>query len=145
MHPVDIHLDLPADVFFLQIISCAVQTLVHFAGEVDEKESNCYAIQLAVQEAGVNVAKYAYASEGTGSGTHLGRIHVDLMYDPDLHLICVELSDQGASFDISQISEPDLSDAHEGGYGIFLMHSLMDSVEYISNGSSNRWRLTKKI
>ncbi len=145
MQPVDIHLNLPADVFFLQIISCAVQTLVDFAGEVDDKESKCYAIQLAVQEAGVNVVKYAYASEGIGSGTLKGRILVDLMYDPELHLICVELSDQGASFDISQINGPDLSKAHERGYGIFLMHSLMDSVEYTSCGSSNQWRLTKKI
>ena len=60
------------------------------------------------------------------------------------HLL-VDLFDQGRSFDLANVPQPDLDSAPIRGYGLFLVHELMDDVNYTPNHERNHWRLVKHL
>jgi anti-sigma regulatory factor (Ser/Thr protein kinase) len=82
-------------------------------------------VQLAVEEAVVNVAQYAY--EGPPGEVLVRAQGTDQRFT-------VELVDTGAPFDPLAGEEPDLqADLEErpiGGLGIFLIRQVMDEVHY---------------
>ena len=98
-------------------------------------------LRLAVEEAVVNVIKYAYPS-----GRH-GSIHVAFMTDG--RQLKITITDTGVSFDPTTIAKVDTSlSAKErkiGGLGIFLVREIMDSINYERVDDRNILTLTKKI
>ena len=82
-----------------------------------------------------NIAKHAYAG-----GPH-GEVDIQMQPEPTGMLLRVE--DQGVSFDISQVREPDLDTLPEQGLGIFIINSLVDEFTY-EPGPPNVWTLKKR-
>ncbi len=99
-----------------------------------------YAIQLAADEAASNIIEHAYAGRGDASFV------MTCEYKKDR--LIITFHDQGKSFDVSKVSNPDvkadLSERKIGGLGIYLMRKLMDEVQYKSTGSENILTLTKR-
>jgi serine/threonine-protein kinase RsbW len=93
-------------------------------------------LELAVEEAVVNICHYAYE---VPPGELLVRI------EPEDSAFIVELIDEGVPFDPLAVEEPDLragvSDRAVGGLGIFLVRRVMDEVSYLRDGSRNILRL----
>jgi len=89
-------------------------------------------VELAVEEAAVNVCKHGYDNE-------LGWLRVRVWRDNGE--ITVELSDRAAEFDPLSQDPPDLtSDLNHravGGMGIHLIRSVCDRVEYAREGHHN--------
>ncbi|HEY3276080.1 MAG TPA: ATP-binding protein [Syntrophorhabdaceae bacterium] len=90
-------------------------------------------LQIAAEEALVNVMSYAYESEGGD---------VDVACGPTEHdRFMIEISDKGAPFDPLSAVEPDTSaDVTErkiGGLGILLIRKLMDEVRYRHEDGKN--------
>ncbi len=98
-------------------------------------------MQLAVEEAVVNVMEYAYPK-----GTK-GEITVEMTYDSK-HLN-VRISDQGMAFDPTATESADTSlsaeDREIGGLGILLVRELVDAVDYERRQGRNMLTLTKTI
>ena len=98
-------------------------------------------INLALEEAVVNVMNYAYR-EGT-----TGEILVGATAEPGQ--LRFTIADSGVPFDPTQAREPDLdSNAEErpiGGLGIHLVRQLVDAVQYRRTDGQNILTLTKKI
>lgn len=102
-------------------------------------------MNLAMEEAVVNVINYAYP-EGT-----TGDIHVEARAD-DQSLTFV-IRDSGKPFDPTAVQEPDTSLSAEerpiGGLGIYLIRSYMDEVSYERTTASpkgeNVLTLVKKL
>lgn len=98
-------------------------------------------INLAMEEAVVNVMKYAYP-EGT---------HGDILVEANSsgNELTFAISDSGIPFDPTKNATPDTTlDAEErpiGGLGIHLVRNLMDSVEYNYIDNKNVLTLKKKI
>ncbi len=101
-------------------------------------------IRLAVDEACTNVIKHAYPNGGPGAasarlgiaaGAHRGWLEVRIV-------------DQGKPFE-GQIDLPQLGELVEarrkGGFGMFLMHRLMDEVRYETTPAGNEWILRKRL
>jgi len=82
-------------------------------------------IELALEEALVNIFNYAYP-EGAGE------VEVGCGVEND-HWI-IEIIDSGIPFDMTSLSDPDLTaDVEErkiGGLGIFLVRKMVDEVTY---------------
>ena len=127
----------PADVKHLDAVREFVGRTARGAG-FDDKD--VYAVQLAADEAASNIIEHAYA--GRVDGTF--RIHSEYKDDR----LVMTFFDQGLSFDFSKVDKPDvtanLSERKIGGLGIYLMHKLMDEVDYEVAASGNFLTLVKQ-
>ena len=98
-------------------------------------------MNLAIEEAVVNVMNYAYP-EGT-----TGNVNIEVQAN-DARLKFV-ISDSGKRFDPTSVAEADTTlsaeDRSIGGLGIYLVRQLMDSVNYERIGGFNVLTLRKKL
>jgi len=85
-------------------------------------EETIYDLELAVTEACTNIIAHAY---GMRDGNE---IIVSAVIAP--RRITLTIRDFGKPFRPEQYQPPDLSVPHEAGYGIYLIHALMDDVSY---------------
>ena len=123
----------------------AVPQLAAFIEEVAESHgadpSVTMNIDLALEEAVVNVMNYAYP-EGT-----FGEVDVTACFCDGTLIFTV--SDSGIPFDPTKVSDPDTSLSAEerpiGGLGIHLVRQLMDEVAYCYENNHNILTLKKKI
>ena len=97
-------------------------------------------VALALEEAFVNVANYAY---GDKHGT------LDYSISVLEGKLCFTLSDSGIPFDPLAKKDPDVSLSIEerqiGGLGIFMVKKLMDDVQYEYRDGKNILTLYKKL
>jgi anti-sigma regulatory factor (Ser/Thr protein kinase) len=123
-------LALPARLENLHVFIASAIDAARSAG-VDPK--TVFNVELALEEALVNIIKHAYA----------GR-------EGDIQLVCgvdnrgwfvMEILDSGSSFDVTAAPAPDLSTDLDGrrigGLGIHFVRSLMDEVIYRREGEKN--------
>lgn len=98
-------------------------------------------INLAVEEAVVNVISYAYPKESKNT------ISLSAEYKEN-ELIFV-LTDKGVAFDPTKVAEADVSLALEdrpiGGLGIFLVREIMGKVSYQRIDDKNQLEMRKKL
>ncbi len=127
----------PARFEFLDQVRTFVAAEARAAGFGDR---GIYAVQLAADEAASNIIEHAYAGRSDGT--------FEVACEFKNGRLVITFTDQGKPFDISKVSKPDvkapLTDRKIGGLGIFLMHKLMDQVQYRSTGSENVLTLTKR-
>lgn len=104
-------------------------------------ESTTLQMNLALEEAVVNVMSYAYPSDKEGS------VNIEAVAN-DYRLKFI-ISDSGVYFDPTVVAEADTSIPLEeraiGGLGIYLVRHLMDSVNYERIGGFNVLTLRKKL
>ncbi len=98
-------------------------------------------LNLALEEAVVNVMEYAYppATEG----------QVDILLTADEKMLTVVISDSGTPFDPTKQAEADTTLSAEerpiGGLGIHLVRQIMDNISYQRSNGRNILTLTKHL
>ncbi len=104
-------------------------------------DSTTASMNLAIEEAVVNVMSYAYP-KGTKGTVNIETISND-------NRIKFVISDSGVLFDPTVVSEPDTTLSAEerniGGLGIYLVRQIMDSVNYERIGGFNVLTLRKSL
>ena len=109
-------------------------------GDVDMKTE--FSVRLAVEEAFVNIANYAYAP-GEGDA----EVQCGLLTDPNR--ILIRFLDSGVPFDPTKKEDADTSERaimqRVGGLGIFLVKKNMDEVRYIYENGKNVLTLVKDL
>jgi sigma-B regulation protein RsbU (phosphoserine phosphatase) len=97
-------------------------------------------LNLAIEEAVVNVMDYAYPPGTKGE--------VDIEVKADADKLMFTISDNGVAFDPTAKAEVDTTLSAEerqiGGLGIHLVRHIMDNVEYERKDGRNILRLSKK-
>jgi serine/threonine-protein kinase RsbW len=93
-------------------------------------------LAVAFSEACANVHRHAYA------GRRDGRVDVRVAIDDEE--IVVSLDHDGAPLDLGDYAPPDLGLASEGGYGLYLIASLVDDVSFTATGSGGCTVLVKR-
>ncbi|MCJ7683700.1 MAG: ATP-binding protein [Desulfobacteraceae bacterium] len=90
-------------------------------------------IELAAEEALVNIFQYAYPGID-------GDVVLDCRSEDEVGLI-LEISDNGAPFNILDVPDPDvtadISDREIGGLGVFFIKKMVDEAQYRRKGNSN--------
>ena len=125
-----------------------VQEVSLLAAFIDETAEECgidmattMSLNLAMEEAVVNVMSYAYPADAVGD------IDVDATFDDGV--LTFVISDSGKPFDPTKAGDPDITlDAEDrpiGGLGIFLVRNIMDTIEYQYSDTKNILILGKKI
>jgi len=96
-------------------------------------------IELALEEALVNICKYSYPDEP-------GDAEVSCKQDNGRFII--EIVDSGIPFDMTSLPAPDVTSSIEerkiGGLGIFLIKKMVNDVSYRREGNFNILKLTMK-
>lgn len=133
-----IHITLPNDVQTVPQLNIFVDEACE-AAELDM--STTIKMNLAIEEAVVNVMSYAYPN-----GTK-GAVDIDaLVTDDELKFV---ISDKGTPFDPTQQAEVDTSLSAEertiGGLGIHLIRQIMDTIHYEHTDDRNVLTLSKKL
>jgi len=95
-----------------------------------------FGLQLALEEAFVNICHYAYPG-GTGD--------VEIACTGDGADFTLEIADSGSPFDLLSLPEPDTSspimERRIGGLGIHFIRTLSDSVSYRRENDRNILRM----
>jgi anti-sigma regulatory factor (Ser/Thr protein kinase) len=133
-----IHITLPNDVQTVPQLNIFVDEACE-AAELDM--STTIKMNLAIEEAVVNVMSYAYPNGIKGA------VDIDaLVTDDELKFV---ISDKGTPFDPTQQAEVDTSLSAEertiGGLGIHLIRQIMDTIHYEHTDDRNVLTLSKKL
>lgn len=90
-----------------------------------------FQLNLALEEAVVNVMNYAYENEGL----------IKLSVSSNEQEVVFTLEDEGKEFDPTKVEDPDITLSAEerniGGLGIFLVQQFMESVNYCRKDGKN--------
>jgi sigma-B regulation protein RsbU (phosphoserine phosphatase) len=131
------HIRLSNDVQEIPLLNAFVDEICEFNG-LDEMTT--MQMNLAIEEAVVNVMNYAYP-EGTKG-------FVDITSMSDEESLQFVISDNGKPFDPTTKEEVDTTLPVEkrriGGLGIFLVRKMMDNVKYEYKDGQNILTLRKK-
>lgn len=99
-------------------------------------------LELAIEEIYVNIANYAYGSEG-------GEIIICFNLEKNPLKILVQFIDCGNSFNPLEYEEPDTSAKIEnrkiGGLGIFLVKNNVDYIDYEYRDGKNILTISKNL
>jgi len=116
----------------------SLEKLMHFVSGFAEdhgfSKNRISEIQLATEEALLNIFQYAYPGE------HKGEVEVTCEMNTDSELN-IHILDTGIPFNILSLSEPDLAcplpDRKIGGLGCYLIRKMADKVYYRRQGDTN--------
>ncbi len=131
-----VRLTLPAEVRYLSLLEGLIGSLLGQEGALADREARTFEVILAVHETCTNVIDHAYAGGP-------GRIELTFTLQDGPRRLVVEIRDTGKSFVLGEIQQPNLGAPQTRGYGLFLIHRLMDEVSYTPEEGNNRWRLVK--
>lgn len=130
-------LNLTNDINQVPLLTEWIEQLAEAAGLAMDKT---FQLNLALEEAVVNVMNYAYPEQ-----TDMPIIVEASVFDDRLELV---IDDHGIPFDPTQQEEPDLTLSAEdrpiGGLGIMLVRQFMDSIRYEYVDAHNRLYMTMK-
>ena len=111
------------------------------AEEVGLDMSLTMSLNLAMEEAVINVMDYAYPDGQKGN--------VDIEVTADQEWMTFVITDTGIAFDPTTKEDADTTLSAEerpiGGLGIFLVRQLMDDINYKREGNKNVLTLRKKL
>ncbi len=127
--PLPVNLRLPAK---LQYLEQLIDFVANCAREQGVAQNKIGEIQVAVEEALVNVINYAYKNGD-------GDVEVTCTLDDERFII--EIVDSGLPFDFLSLQDPDISlnvsERNIGGLGIYLIKRLMDHVAHKREDNKN--------
>ncbi|MCT4605898.1 MAG: ATP-binding protein [Marinisporobacter sp.] len=108
----------PEYVNVIRLTASAIASRMEF--DIEEIED----IKVAIAEACTNAIEHGLCYNNNN-------FQIDFLVDHEK--LVIEVIDQGYGFKSSEVQEPDLTNPKEGGLGIFIIKSLMDEVEIISD------------
>ncbi|KIH76626.1 serine/threonine-protein kinase RsbW [Geoalkalibacter ferrihydriticus] len=120
---IEVDIKVPNQTRYLSLIGKigedVARTLKRYKGD---REELAYHINLVLTESMTNAIRHAH--EGDPSK----EVHITItIQDKEL---CIKVYDQGQGFDISTLPVPEVRCLEEHGRGVFIIHTLMDSVSY---------------
>ena len=101
-------------------------------------------ILLVSDEAATNIILHAFQESKILEPDFLCKIQIG-----EGRILKMEFEDRGRPFDIDEVAQPDVNEnlagRRKGGFGVFLIRSLMDRVHYRREGGVNYLRMEKKV
>ncbi|MGR9074043.1 MAG: ATP-binding protein [Gammaproteobacteria bacterium] len=108
--------------------------LDHFKGD---RDALAYQLNLVLTEAMTNAIKHSKLDDPKDTV----RITINFQKDE----LVIKVYDHGQGFDLESVPLPDLEHPKEGGLGLFLIRTLMDSVTYTAQDESNVLEIRKAL
>jgi serine/threonine-protein kinase RsbW len=116
----------------------AVEALREFARAQCFSEKTVFDLALALEECSSNIVNHAYKRDAAQKFT--------VTFHRNGSAIVIELRDRGPLFDPTNVQFKPLTDEDvPGGWGIQLVRSHMDELDYNREGEENVLRLTRRL
>jgi serine/threonine-protein kinase RsbW len=131
-----VNLDLPASLKFLNLIGACVRSVLEHENDLPDRDYFIYQVELAVHEACTNIIEHAYAESS-------GRVKLQLTIEEAPRRLIVDIFDTGIPFDTNRLQKLEIGEPKTRGYGLYLIHQLMDKVTYLGEPGKNHWCLEK--
>jgi serine/threonine-protein kinase RsbW len=129
-----ISLEIPADVKYLETVSACLVSVLDRGPSTEKGEGRYFLPKLAVHELCTNIIEHAY-------GGRSGRIKLEFEVFFDPAKIVIDFFDKGVQAEIGQVNEPNIDEPRTKGYGLFLIHKVVDKIEYRRKNGVNNWSL----
>ncbi len=135
---IQIDVIIPTQTKYLNLIGSIgeriAKELDHYAGD---REALAYHLNLVLTEATANAIKHANYDNPKDTVRIL--IHIQ---DNELN---IKVYDHGQGFDLESVPLPDFEHPREGGMGLYLIRTLMDSVTYTKLDDCNVLEIIKYL
>ena len=149
--PDDFFMEVDGDTITVDAVSDALYTVLEFVDrklwDLGCKNREMQQVRLVMEEIFINICSYAYP-EGVGRARVNSRIVMDETGENALDLY-LTFRDQGIPFNPLDREEVDTSGTQfmeqVGGFGIHLVKSLMDHVEYEYTNGENVLKMEKRL
>ena len=92
-------------------------------------------VELAVSEACTNAIRHADDADALATVAISFRVYENRLV--------IEVNDQGAGFDIDEVPLPEFDKHPEGGYGLYIIRTVMDEVHYTRGDRDNTLTMKK--
>ena len=125
----EIRLTFPRKVSYLSFATSVSKQICQQVKECREDRSFALDVELCVSEACTNAIKYGQSTEGEDIITLFFEIHPDRLV--------IKVQDKGSGFNLNKLPEPDLKSLPDRGYGLYIIRSKMDDVEYSQKAEGN--------
>ena len=123
----------------LKEIARVAEQIDEFCASQDLTSEVAYAVDLALDEILTNTISYGYDDDEPH--------RIEIILSLEAEALVIVIVDDSAAFDLSNAPTPDIGASLEerplGGLGLFLVHQMMDSVEYRREGGRNIVTLKK--
>ncbi len=133
-----IRLDLPASYQFANVLGGCIEAVLDRALSLAERTMVIYQAKLAAHETFTNIVEHAYR-EGPG------RVLITMAVIADPNRLEIELCDAGRPFSMPEVRLPNQNGEQSKGYGLYLIHQLLEQVNYYPEAGNNRWHLVKLL
>ncbi len=135
---IEVDIKVPNQTRYLSLIGRIGEDIAKELDRYDgDRETLAYHINLVLTEAMANAIKYA----NSRSSDKLVHILINISEDD----LVIKVFDKGQGFDINSIPSPNFEQLEDRGRGIFLIRSLMDSVNYKKVRNGNVLEMWKKL
>ncbi len=138
MNPI-VTLTLQADLRYVRIASVTACNVAEIFADVACTAGNvaefCHAYELSISEAFTNSVRYAEPSQPEKQ--------ITIRFSSDNSTLAASIIDTNPQFN-PLTQAPDINSYPEGGYGLFLIHRLMDTVSYTRKDGTNMLTMTKR-
>ena len=123
----------------LKEIARVAEQIDEFCASQDLTSEVAYAVNLALDEILTNTINYGYDDDEPH--------RIEIIVSLEVDALVIVIVDDSAAFDLSNAPTPDVGASLEerplGGLGLFLVHQMMDGVEYRREGGRNIVTLKK--
>ena len=110
----------------LKEVARVAEQIDEFCASQDLTSEVAYAVNLALDEILTNTISYGYDDDEPHQ--------IEIIVSLEAEVLVIVIVDDSAAFDLSNAPTPDTGASLEerplGGLGLFLVHQMMDSVEY---------------
>lgn len=133
----EIRLTFPRKVSYLLFATSISKQICQQIKECREDKSFASDVELCVSEACTNAIKYGRSTERDDMITLYFEIHPDKLV--------IKVQDKGSGFNLKSLPDPDLNSLPEHGYGLYIIRSKMDDVEYSRTEKGNFLTMIKSF
>jgi len=126
--------EIPSLLESLRIAAPFTDAVLHELSDLPERDKLIHDLRLVTSEALTNALRH---------GGHSGA-QIRLAYALHSDRIVITITDYNAGFDPDAVDLPDFEECHEGGYGIYIMKTIMDDMRYEKTADGNTLILTKR-
>ena len=135
---IEIDIRVPNQTRYLGLIGKIGEELARGLDEyAGNRNTLAYYINLVLTESVINTITHANARDPDKM------VHLSISIEHDE--LVIRVFDEGEGFDLDEVPPPDFEGLSEGGRGVFLIRSIMDSVKYRRVDSGNVLELRKSL